>query len=161
MNKSLIISTLCLCLSLPLLSSAQDAKTAKIVVNGSETAIGTMALTTETKITFEGGNAVITAGTETGTYALTDISSITFDLESGAAEEIEADLSDNLSVSISGGIISAVSSTDDEITVNAYGINGIPVIAAKAKGSVTIDTNSLAKGIYIIRINNKVIKYNR
>ncbi|MDE7153741.1 MAG: T9SS type A sorting domain-containing protein [Muribaculaceae bacterium] len=160
MIKKLLLS-LCLGILVSASAAAQDVTTAKIKVDGKESSLGEMIITTGSQITFADGNMVVTTGDDTQSFSLDEIKEITFDLSMSAADNIEAELTQDLAISLTDGILTVTSESDSAVDIAVYNINGSHVASAHAVGTASIDLNGLAKGVYIIKANQKVIKFNR
>lgn len=76
------------------------------------------------------------------------------------AEDIKVDL-ESLKIDLSAGILTATASQNAPISYRVFAINGSTAMAGEGIGTVSFDLNGLATGVYIIKINDKVIKYNR
>lgn len=157
MKKHLLYA---LFLGLPLLAGAQKADDVKMVISGMGADPGSLVLTTDTKITFSEGNLVVAQENASYTYALKDIENITFAAEMSAAEDVKVDL-DTLKIDLTGGVITATAATDTPISYAVYSLSGHVVKTGQGQGTVVFDLNNAAKGVYVIKINDKVIKYTR
>ncbi len=89
-----------------------------------------------------------------------DIQKITFDVViNGSLEKVEDCVGADLSISVYNKILTLTELNGNEIEVMLYGMNGEPIMNTKGKGTIQIDFNTLSPGIYIIRANDKSIKY--
>lgn len=147
------------CLFIAALPMAQSlsAKDTLTVITADEPLTFDAASTTT--ITFAGGKTmnVVHAGGETE-IALADVSEIVFDIEAASNESLTADLNDGVTLNIDGTTVSALSSTDKAVTLEAFTAGGVKVASVTGK-TASIDFSSKAGGVYILRCNEKTIKY--
>lgn len=159
MNRSYLhlvtSATLCACIAVN--AMADD----KLVIGsngGNDTQISVGSIS---QITFNNGEMIIATADGSQKFQLASIADMHFDLATSAIDDIIAPLGDNISVKVSGGILQVTTPADTPIAVSVYDMRGMPVTALKGFGSVSVDFNSLAKGAYIVRANNKTIKFTR
>jgi hypothetical protein len=95
------------------------------------------------------------------TIAVTDIEQITFDLQTSAVETVEAELSEDVTFAASNGVVTITNPTGNALNIAVYNLKGMPVYQRAGVSSDTIDFNAMSAGIYIIKANNKVIKFTR
>ncbi len=146
-----------LCMALMLAASAQA--TVLTVKHGTD-------LTTQvdikkiSKIKFADGMMHImhTEGTEQ--IALGDIDQLRFDLVASSIKDIAADI-DDLKVSVAAGHITVTVTPETAIRLNVYNLNGYNVAAADGIGVVSLNLTDLPSGIYIVKANDKTIKFIR
>lgn len=108
------------------------------------------------------GNEVINLHMADGTVKtlhLTTVQHLAFDLESSSTEElVAAAVGDDITVSISSGIVTLASKSGAPVEAMVYTLNGTLVYAASSHAAVEIDFNTFARGAYIICANGKAIK---
>lgn len=132
----------------------------RLVVSGPEGELTSVGISDISKITFEGNNITIATTGGDKVYDLAEISKISFDLSTSAVDNIEAAL-DDINVSVSGGVLTVSASADVPLTLNVYNLRGILVSSQQGTESLSVDFNSMASGIYIVKANNKTIKFTR
>ena len=160
MKRQLLLS---LCLGSLFAASvmADDVTTATMKIEGDGVTLGNLPLSTLSEITFSDNNMVITDGTESQSFSLADISEITFAIVTSSSESISADLADNLRVNLQNCILTVTADADASIDMVIYALNGRMVASQSATGTLTADLNDLTKGVYIIKVNDKAIKFIR
>lgn len=133
----------------------------KIVMTGADGSTQSINIDNVEKITFSADGSMVQVVTPAGTQSLPVemISSITFDLTGSGQSSIDATLAPGLDISLVNGSFSATA--DGTINVAIYRINGQGVGAYKAEGQLSLDLNTLlpGTGVYIIKVNDKTIKY--
>lgn len=113
------------------------------------------------KLTFEGQEMIVHHADGTTRFNVADIDRLAFDLEMTAIDEIKTDLSDEIQITSSAGILTITALESTPIHVQVYDINGRLIDNTVANTTVSIDFNTKAAGVYIIRANNKTIKYKK
>lgn len=111
------------------------------------------------KITFDGDLMTIEHSGGSETIPVDDIASMRFDMELSSETCAEAFLEEGLSVSASQGKVYVAASGDIPVTVTVYDIQGRLVQRTEHAGSCEIDFTARNKGVYIIKANDKTIKY--
>lgn len=112
------------------------------------------------KITFAGDKMVVTHADGTAEIPLTDIEKLCFDLEYDGISPVEADLGSGLQVSIADGIVTATAATPEApLQLIAVDTSGMLRLTLSATGTLEADMRPLGPGIFIIKINEKTIKY--
>lgn len=157
MKKHLLSALL---LALPVLAGAQQAGEVKMVIQGATSTLSSVTLTTGTSLTFSGENLVVNQGDTSREFILADISGISFAAAVTAAEDVNLDL-ESLKIDLYGGILTATAGPSTPISYQVFSVNGAKALAGTGTGTVSFDLNGLTKGVYIIKINDKVIKFNR
>lgn len=147
-------------IAMPFMAGAQTTSDVKMVISGAGGNMGSLPLTTGTTLSFSGENLVVTQNDTSKEFKLADIDNIAFSAQVSAAEDVTVDLQ-SLKVNLSGGVLTASAAEATPIAYRVYSVNGAAVMAGEGSGAVTVDLNPLAKGVYIIKINDKVIKFNR
>lgn len=115
-------------------------------------------VTTQSKITFSNDQTAmivaVDSETQSQSFDVADISNITFTLNSTS---IVNETLDDLKITNKGKVLTI--SGDDAIDYAVWNVSGVSVMSGKASGTVSIDFNSIQSGVYIIKANNKTIKY--
>lgn len=132
----------------------------KLVVNATDGSKSNHLLSDVKRIKFDGARMVVSTAQGDASYELGAISKLTFDLSTSANQEVAASLGD-LSVAVSGGVLTVNAKPDCAIDLRLYNMQGVAVSAVKGSGSASIDLNPLAKGVYIVKANKKTIKITR
>lgn len=132
----------------------------KLVVNGADGSKKEHGLADISKIKFAGDSMVVTTSAGEAAYQLSSIAKLTFDLVTTADAEIQASLND-VNVTVAGGVLTVTSTDNAPVDMRVYNIQGVAVATVKGEGSALVDLNSLAKGVYIVKANNKTIKITR
>lgn len=110
------------------------------------------------KITFGDGKMnVIQPGGATS-FDLTDISSIRFDLEISSREEIKNTLGKDITITGRDGVYHITSGNDPKIAISVYNLEGHTVATATGYGECDLNLRDKPAGIYIIKINDKIVK---
>ncbi len=157
MKKHLFCALL---LAMSFAAAAQTDTSVKMVVSGAISSLGSVELTTGTSLSFSGDWLVVTQGDATQEFKLSDIDNIAFSAQMSAAEDIAADL-ESLKVDLRGGVVTVTVAPGQPVAYRVYSVKGALVMAGAGEGQVSFDVNPLSKGVYIIKINDKVIKFNR
>lgn len=157
MKKHLIFALLLGC---GVCALAQQSGDVKMVISGASSTLSEIKITPETKLSFDGGNLLVAQDEASSKFALTDITSISFAATISGTDDIKADL-ESLQIDFAGGVLTATATADRPITYRVYTVSGATAFAGEGMGTVVFDLKPLSKGIYIIKINEKVIKYNR
>lgn len=153
--NSLLKTTVLILMLVPTMTAF--AKMLNVSANGQKTSVDIAKIS---KIHFEGSQMVVTHVEGTHQFGLGDIDSIFFDMQTTAIENVSAVL-DELSVAINGGVITVNAASDATIKVNVYSLRGLSVAATSGVGTATLDLNTLTPGVYIVKANNKTIKFIR
>lgn len=136
--------------------------TDRIVVSTTSGSPASVSLTDISQITFAGDSMTIaTLNGGENIFKLTDIESITFDLVTSSADNITANLGNDVNITVDGGIMTVSTAADAPLNVTVYNLNGILVTALGGQGSVDVDFNPMPAGVYIVKANNKTIKFIR
>lgn len=91
---------------------------------------------------------------------ITNVEDMVFDVVSGIEEVRDYDLADNLNISIKGGVLTATQE-GKTLTVRVFDMNGRALDMVSADSAVTYSLADLAKGTYIIMVNDKAVKFIR
>ncbi|MFT3752670.1 MAG: T9SS type A sorting domain-containing protein [Paludibacter sp.] len=116
------------------------------------------------KITFSAGNMVV-AKTDAGSdaYLLSDIQKMTFGVVS-AVDEITADKKALCVYPNPASTYIKLNNVADEqnLEVKIYRIDGVQVLAQTLQpASGLININQLAKGIYLLKVHNQILKFTK
>ncbi len=111
------------------------------------------------KITFDGANMIVTTADGSEALPVSQIEKLCFDLEYDGVGEVAADLADGLHTAISGGILSVTAGPGTAIHIAVYDTAGMLRHAVNATATASVDFNTMPSGIYIIKVNDKTIKY--
>lgn len=111
------------------------------------------------RISFEGTQMTLQNVDTEMTFDVNDIQKIVFDITVTSVDEIKTQLGESLEVEYIGGIFSFRTADEAPISVNLYDIKGILLKTFAGNGHYSLDTNDLLKGTYIIKANDKLIKY--
>lgn len=111
------------------------------------------------KITFDNGIMKIdhTGGMES--IPVEDVDNMRFDMELSSTGSSEIFQNKNLFIKAANGKVLINSSADTPIRVAVYDIQGHLVDKTERTGSCEVDFTSRRKGVYIIKANDKTIKY--
>lgn len=110
------------------------------------------------RITFDDGQMTIAHADGTDTLPLDRIDSMRFDIEL-EPDAIDRVLDDGLTVSASGGKVFISAADGRRISAAVYDMQGRLLESLAADGSCTVDMTGKAPGVYIVKANNKTIKY--
>lgn len=145
-------------LSGPTMVQADSGKLVLSMLDG-ETSINVSSIS---QITFDGTQMIISTS-DGGTRQLNalDLNHIKFDMSTLAAESISKEFEDGVSVRIEGAVIYVSAAANSPVNVSVYSIKGACVSSISAQGMASVDLNPLAPGVYIIKANNKTIKFTR
>ncbi len=163
MRKRLLILSACgLCtglLSTARAESPEPAVKPVIVVNAADGATS-VPVDQVKQITFEGNDMVLLHNDGTLRKSIDDITDIKFDFASSAVESVSKDFEDDFSVSFDHGVMTVTPAGDKEVRLAVYTLQGVAAIPeSHISDSHTVDLNVLDRGVYIIVINNKTIKF--
>lgn len=116
------------------------------------------------KMTFDGSHFMIhMADGSRETMAIKDIDKLKFDLEisSIGEERIEAVAGTDINITMENNVMSITELNNKPLSVMVFNANGMQVLATKGLGTLQVDFNRMTPGIYIIKANDKLIKYVR
>lgn len=112
------------------------------------------------KITFDGGNMVVAHSEGTATIPIAEIEKLCFDLEYDGIAPVSAELAEGLQVAIADGIVTATAADPaGPLTFLAVDTAGQVRLSFSATGSLQADMRPFGPGIFIIKINDKTIKF--
>lgn len=132
-----------------------------LVITGSNGVQTKVAITDISRITFDGDNMkILTTTNGEQVFAIGDFNNMKFDVVS-SIDDITADLGDDISIVSSGGVMTISSAAGGSVNVVVFSINGSLVTMQSGVGSVSVDFNTVTPGVYIVKANNKTIKFIR
>lgn len=152
----LYLHFLCICSFTLALPAAATART--MIVSPVSAEPQKFEITTATRITFSKDQSKMIVSDKTSTsseFDICDIASIIFTIDS-AIDGVEAEFND-LHFSNTGGILTI--SGAPTISYAVWNLSGHQVAAGLVDQSVSLDFTTLATGVYIVKANNRTIKY--
>lgn len=133
----------------------------KLIVTGTDSKKAEISLSGISQITFDGDRMTVETATGNFDYQLASVDNLSFDLEASAVDNIEVSLRKDVSLSISGGILSVCAPSGQPLSVAVYNLKGVLVARQSGMENVSIDFNPMAQGVYIVKANGKTIKFIR
>lgn len=112
------------------------------------------------EITFDGNTMVVRTPDKPLEFLTDNIEEMVFDLTVTGVDSVAAELGD-ITVTTEKGIVRIDAAGDAQIALDVYDMNGSRVISLRGAGSLTADLSDLPSGIYIIKANDKTIKFLR
>lgn len=149
----LYLPFLCIAISVPASITART-----MIVSPVNAEPKKLEVTTGTRITFSKDKSkmiVTTDNSGNSEFEIEDIANIIFTIDS-SVDCIGADF-DDLNISNNGGIVTITAT--GTIQYSVWNLSGNHVAGGQAGESVTIDFTSRAAGVYIIKANNKTVKF--
>lgn len=134
-----------------------DDKLVVTAAGGSQTGVS---ISDISRISFDGNRMIVTTSAGDTPYELADIDKISFDLSTSALDDIEVPM-DDITVSVSGGVLTVKASADIPLDVAVYNLRGVLVSSQSGTEQISVDFNALASGVYIVKANDKTIKFTR
>ena len=118
----------------------------------------TVAMSPDTKITFDGDKMIVTlAGDQTIEVPIANIAKINFDAESSVDDITAIDL-DDVTFNVNGPVVTIIAN-NGPLKYAAFSMAG-QLVAAGADGTqAVIDFSKCQPGVYVIKANNKVLKF--
>ena len=113
------------------------------------------------KITFDGMTMTLNTADGDTQMDLHQVSRIHFDLEALSTDVITKDFDDGVTITANCGVVTVSSATDRPIAVSVYSLGGQAVASASGVNTVSIDLNTLPKGVYIVSAAGKNVKFTR
>lgn len=141
--------------------TAQVGADDKLVVTGTDSKQTAISIADVSRITFNGDKMKIATTKGDLDYQLGAIDNLAFDLEASAADRIETSLRNDITLGISGGILSVSAPAGVPLSVAVYNLKGVAVARHTGFENISIDFNPMAPGIYIVTANGKTIKFTR
>lgn len=143
------------------LAAVANAQTVSLEINKTDNSQQKIALSNLKKLTFSGSNLVLNYYTGINeNIAIADIRKLNFGLISGIdniAEDKNA-ISVYPNPATSFIAIKNLSTQNNQVTI--YSVSGIMVFNSTLQ-SETIDISALKKGIYLLKVNNQVLKFSK
>lgn len=133
----------------------------KLIVTGTDSKQAEISLAGISQITFDGDKMTVETANGNFDYQLALVDNLSFDLEASALDNIEASLRKDISVSVSGGILTVNATAGQPLSVAVYNLKGVLVTRQAGVENVSIDFNPMAQGVYIVKANDKTIKFIR
>ncbi|ROT07855.1 T9SS C-terminal target domain-containing protein, partial [Muribaculaceae bacterium Isolate-100 (HZI)] len=82
-----------------------------------------------------------------------------FDLHTSSIENTSVSLSDDISFTVAGTLITATSVSESHLSLHIYDTSGRKVAEVSGHGSTDYDFSGAKSGVYIILCGDKTIKY--
>lgn len=142
----------------------QANDTGKLIVTSKSGAAKEFDLTKIGKVTFNNNHLVMMMADGTKeSLSIKDIHKMTFDLSisTNYIEKVEGEAGKDLHVALENNIMTITERNGNEINVAVYSTNGALLLNTKGLGTLQVDFAGLNPGIYIIKANDKLIKYIR
>ena len=146
------------CVSALIMTSLPSFAQTKLVVRGTDGKDITTQLQKISEITFSEAGMTIVSADGKQTVPIADIVEMTFDISQTGASNASADLGDVKLALIDGRL---TATAQGQIGLTVYDVKGQLVATATGDSEVSFDFQPLAKGIYIVKVNNKIIKVTR
>lgn len=153
MKKHVLLS------ALALFATSVMADTIQLSVNSSNGEQTIYNVDELVNITFDGDDMVIQHANGSDRHLIDNIEDMIFGTVSGIEEVRDFDLNNGLNVAIRANILTAT--LPDDITLRVFDINGRAVDTASSRSELSYDLAELAKGTYIIMVNDKALKFIR
>ena len=156
MKNSIIALFACACISLAM--SAAEPVLIFHIPGQSEPVKVPLTASTSIEFSQDGGTITITDDEhETPmTFNTDDVEKVTFNADTGSIDDLEADLG-GLTIENHQGHVTLTA--DGPISYAAWTIAGHSVFSGSARNSVELNFTELPSGIYILKANDKVIKF--
>ena len=132
-----------------------------MVISSDDGTASKIALTSISKITFGEGTMIVATADGDKEFSLKSIDDITFDMVVTGIDDVTATLGEEITVEITNGLLTATSAPATTINASVYDVKGTIHISTTGNTTVTIDLASLQPGAYIVRVNDKTIKFIR
>lgn len=129
-------------------------------VNGTDGTQKVYNISDVNNITFDGDMMVISHSEGTDEHELDAIQDMVFATVSGIDEVFEGELGDGLQVSVNHGVLTALLPGGD-LTLRVFTMGGNMIDSMSAREELTYQLAPLDKGVYIILVNDKAIKFIR
>lgn len=153
MKSHLQLLTICAC-AIPLHVAAQ-IRTMVVTTTSSE--VKKIEVSAQTRITFSKDltkmNVTVPDGTQT--FDVDDIANIVFTIDS--TSEVTEQEFDELKISHSAGIVTI--SGPEDIEYSVWNMSANMVASGAGNQIVTVDLTAVSPGVYIIKANNKTLKF--
>lgn len=150
--RNLNLALLYVSLICPTLLQARD-----ISVNQTNGNSITSSTTDIRKITFSNGYVFMDRSSNSESYLLSEISSITFNNTISSVQSVVK--SNEINAYIASNTLYINNISKDNQIASVYNLNGSCVMKVETlQGNNTFETSQLGRGIYILKIENKVVK---
>lgn len=132
-----------------------------LIVNFKNDSQAGFLVNTLNKITFSGGSLLLkTTDTPLNTYLISDIRKLTFGVYSGFSAISIDPTALVVYPNPATNFIYLKNSPEGEINITVFRLDGAVLISKKLKnGLEQIDVSNLSKGLYLLRVNNKTLKF--
>ena len=141
-----------------ILTSMSSFAQTKLVVAGKDGSVINTEIQKISEITFSEAGMTIVSTDGSQTVPLADVVEMSFDASQNGVSSAAAELGD-IKISMADGLLTAA--TQGKIKLTVYNLQGQPVASVDGESEVSFDFQSLTKGIYIVNVNNKIIKVTR
>lgn len=111
------------------------------------------------QITFDGTTMTVTETDGVHTVDVKDVKALTFDYDFSSVDNVEQAL-DDVAIKSNGSVVTISSLSGKPVTVQVYNLQGVEVVSHHGADVVTVDFGAYAPGVYIIKAQDKVIKFN-
>jgi len=118
-------------------------------------------VTSINRISFDGNIMSIDSSEGNTKVDVLTLDRVIFDIKASAVDNLVKDFDNGVTISARAGVINVSAEGDNPVTIAVYGINGAMLHNVVGQGSVTVDLNQLAPGVYIVKANDKTIKFTR
>lgn len=130
------------------------------LVVGTTNATTKYKLTDMQKITFRGDSIVVATAAGTAMHHMGDVTKMHFDVETGVADNLKADL-DNVSITVAGGVLTVNAANGVMVNVTVFSMAGRNMASMQGIASASVDFNGYAPGVYVVKANGKTITFVR
>lgn len=130
-----------------------------IVIRGPQGQMTGFSFAKVQQVSFVNGQMMVQMEDATEAVPLADIEEITFDEVVMSGTDLVADLSDGLTLTVADGTATVTIADNAPLSVFVCAVNGRVVYSAETKGTTSIDLRREPAGVYIIKANNKLIKF--
>jgi len=159
-NKQINIRLLIFLLTINI--SCAQAQNSLIVKFRDGSRSGTL-LSTLDRITFSGANLILKRkDATTGSLIISDIDKLNFGVFSGVPEVSTNEKTVQVYPSPATNYITLKNAPEGEVHITVYRLDGgILINKMLSDGTEQIDISNLSKGIYLLKVNNKTLKFSK
>lgn len=111
-------------------------------------------------ITFDGDKMLVNGTNGTTEFDIDSVEQMIFATVSGVENNYDFDLGNSLEVAIKNGMLTA-SQPEKEINLRIFTLQGEAIFATSAESELSYSLTELPQGVYLIMVNDKVIKFIR
>jgi hypothetical protein len=111
-------------------------------------------------ITFDGDKMLVNGTNGTTEFDIDSVEQMIFATVSGVENNYDFDLGNSLEVAIKNGMLTA-SQPEKEINLRIFTLQGEVIFATSADSELSYSLTELPQGVYLIMVNDKVIKFIR